>query len=94
MGGDPWTFRDRYIENSPFDFLNRVAAPVLVIHGVEDQAVPTNQADELYVGLRRLGKEVEYRRYEGEGHVIAGLSNLEDYWSAMIRWFGRHLGRG
>ena len=68
MGGTPWEFRDRYIENSPIFFLDRIDTPLLIAHGGEDRTVSPFLGDELFVALRRLGKEVEYAKYEGEGH--------------------------
>jgi dipeptidyl aminopeptidase/acylaminoacyl peptidase len=91
MGGTPWQYRDRYIENSPIFYLDRVTTPLLIIHGERDGAVPVWQGDAVFVGLRRLGKEVEYRRYAGEGHVIRAQANMRDYWSALIRWFDTHV---
>lgn len=90
MGGSPWQYRERYIENSPFFYLDRVQTPLLMLHGKEDE-VPSWLADQVFVGLRRLGKEVEYRNYEHEGHVIADEKNLVDLWAAVIRWFDTHL---
>jgi dipeptidyl aminopeptidase/acylaminoacyl peptidase len=93
MGGTPWQYRDRYIENSPIFFLDRIETPLLIIHGAEDQAVPAFLADEIFVDLRRLGKTVEYAKYTGEGHV-PGLwsdANRLDYYQRVISWFQRYL---
>jgi dipeptidyl aminopeptidase/acylaminoacyl peptidase len=93
MQGTPWEHRDRYIENSPFYYLDRVETPLLLIHGSEDPAVSSSLADQTFVGLRRLGKEVEYARYEGEGHAEAGwgYANQLDYINRVIAWFDDHL---
>jgi len=93
MGGTPWQYRNRYIENSPFYYLDRVETPLLLIHGSEDPAIPSIMADQTFVGLRRLGKEVEYARYEGEGHNESGwgYANQLDYINRVIYWFDKHL---
>jgi len=43
--------------------------------------------------LRRLGKEVEYAKYEGEGHWQGtwGYANQVDYLNRIIDWFDKHL---
>jgi dipeptidyl aminopeptidase/acylaminoacyl peptidase len=94
MGGPPWQHPQRYLENSPVFYLDRVTTPVLLIHGALDEAVPAAQAAEVFVGLRRLGKEVVYARYEGEEHWQGtwGRANVEDYWSRVVEWFDSHLG--
>jgi dipeptidyl aminopeptidase/acylaminoacyl peptidase len=91
IGGPPWQYRDRYVENSPIFYLDRVTTPLLILHGNKDTAVPVQQAEEIFVGLRRLNKEVEYREYIGEEHVPEGRENLVDFWNAIIRWFDTHL---
>ncbi len=94
MGGTPWQFRDRYIENSPVFYLDRVQTPLFIIHGAVDYAVPSFLADEIFVGLRRLGKEVVYAKYEGERHAPSEweYSNQVDYWNRIVAWFDEHLG--
>ncbi|HEX4439694.1 MAG TPA: prolyl oligopeptidase family serine peptidase [Thermoanaerobaculia bacterium] len=93
MGGTPWDQRARYVENSPFFYLDRVTTPVLLIHGAEDLRVPVHNADETFVALRRLGKEVEYARYDGEDHSELYWShpNQIDYCRRVIAWFDAHL---
>jgi dipeptidyl aminopeptidase/acylaminoacyl peptidase len=93
MGGTPWQFRDRYIENSPIFYLDRVQTPLLIIQGNLDSTVPHQQAEEVFVGLRRLGKEVTYANYGGEDHWEGtwGLANATDYWTRVLNWFDVHL---
>lgn len=93
MGGTPWEQRERYIENSPVFYLDRIQTPLLIIHGTLDDAVPISQTAELFVGLRRLGKEAVYVRYVGEWHSEAywGYANMKDYCERMIAWFDEHL---
>ena len=93
MGGTPWQYRDRFIENSPIMYLDRVTTPLLIVQGGIDQTVPPWQSDAVFVGLRRLGKEVEYARYDGEDHWEGTWSsaNATDYWKRVIGWFDEHL---
>jgi dipeptidyl aminopeptidase/acylaminoacyl peptidase len=94
MGGTPWQHRERYIENSPYFYLDRVETPLLIVQGTEDTTTAPFLADELFVALRRLGKEVEYAKYEGEGHsaVYWKYSNQADYCRRMLSWFNRQMG--
>jgi dipeptidyl aminopeptidase/acylaminoacyl peptidase len=93
MRGSPWEFRERYIENSPIFYLDRAAAPLLIVHGERDIAVPAFLADEVFTGLRRLGKPVTYLRYRDEGHWEGQWSyaNQLDVLNRVIAWFDRHL---
>jgi len=93
IGGTPWEFRERYIENSPFFYLDRVETPLLLIHGSEDSASSPFTADQVFTGLRRLGKPVEYARYLGEEHTESGWghANQIDYLTRVINWFDKYL---
>jgi len=93
MGGTPWQYRERYIENSPIFYLDRVATPLLIVHGAEDTALSPFLSEEVFVGLRRLGKEAVYVKYEGEGHSPLDWSyaNQLDYTQRMLDWFDQHL---
>ncbi len=93
IGGPPWEIPNRYIENSPFFYLNRVETPLLIVHGAEDRSVAPFLGDEIFVGLRRLGKQVTYAKYAGEGHSPADWShaNQMDFCNRMLRWFDNYL---
>jgi len=94
MGGTPWEFRDRYVENSPVFHLDRVKTPVLIVHGGADSAVAPYLADEVFVALRRLGMDVVYAKYMGENHipVMWSRENQKDLGNRMLAWFDKFLG--
>jgi dipeptidyl aminopeptidase/acylaminoacyl peptidase len=93
LGGPPWQYPQRYIENSPIFHLDRVRTPLLLIHGGVDTSVPPSQSEEVFVGLSRLGREVTYVRYEGEGHYEAHWrhANAADYLTRALNFLERHL---
>jgi dipeptidyl aminopeptidase/acylaminoacyl peptidase len=93
IGGTPWEYRDRYIENSPVFYLERVETPLLIVQGENDTFVPPFLADEVFVGLRRLGKEVEYAKYHNSGHdpEVWSYENQLDLCNRMVTWFDTHL---
>ncbi|MGB9072382.1 MAG: prolyl oligopeptidase family serine peptidase [Terriglobales bacterium] len=95
MGGTPWEFRDRYIENSPIFFLDRVVTPLLIVHGGDDRTIAPFLGDEVFVDLRRLGREVQYAKYEAEGHspIYWSYANQVDLCNRIISWIDGHLPR-
>jgi dipeptidyl aminopeptidase/acylaminoacyl peptidase len=94
MGGTPWQSHLEYVQNSPLFDLDRVQTPLLVVQGEKDKFVQSFLADELFVDLRRLGKEVEYAKYSGEGHSPPYWSqaNQMDFCTRMLAWFDARLG--
>ena len=93
MGGTPWQYRDRYVENSPIFYLDRVETPLLLVHGTDDEWVHPSLSDEVFVGLRRLGREVTYAKYPGEGHTpdIWTAKDQLDVSNRILDWFARYL---
>jgi len=92
-GGSLWEKRDKFIENSPLFFFDRVQTPLLIIQGTEDRQVMAERSDEVFVSLRFLGKEVEYAKYTGESHGVSEwtFANQVDYLNRVIAWFDRWL---
>jgi dipeptidyl aminopeptidase/acylaminoacyl peptidase len=91
IGATPWQRRDLYIENSPLFFLDRVKTPVLIMHNDNDGAVPWYQGIEMYIGLRRLGKEAYLLNYNGDAHNPGKRGNQRDIDMRMLQFFAHHL---
>jgi len=93
LGALPWQQPFKYVEKSPFFYLDRIETPLLIVHGSADGAVSSFLADQMFVGMRRLGKEVEYAKYLGESHVPRDWNYVDqlDVANRVIEWFERHL---
>lgn len=74
-------------------YLDRIKTPLLIVHGELDTGVPHQQSEEVFVGLRRLDKEVVYAKYLGEGHSPTewSFANTTDLLNRIIKWFNEHL---
>lgn len=91
IGGDPWRYPMRYIENSPLFFADRIRTPVLIMSNDADGAVPWYQGIEMFVALRRLQKEVYLLNYNGDGHNPRKRANQKDIDLRMQQFFAHHL---
>jgi dipeptidyl aminopeptidase/acylaminoacyl peptidase len=94
MGGTPWDRRAEYELRSPFSYLPAVNTPVLVIHWEGDLRVPISQGEELYAGLRLLGKKAEMVRYPGGFHIQRTPSQAVDMTKRVLAWNKAHDARG
>jgi dipeptidyl aminopeptidase/acylaminoacyl peptidase len=90
MGGPPWTDPQRYISSSPYYSIDKVTAPVMLIHGDID-SVPVTEADRALFALYRLGKDAKLLRYAGEGHYIVSPANLRHQWDEIFRFLDEHV---
>ncbi len=91
IGGSLWDEPWRYIENSPLFALDRVTTPLLIMANDADGAVPWYQGIEMFVGMRRLGKEVYMLNYNGDGHNPTKRANQLDIARRTMQFFDHHL---
>ena len=87
-----WEARDQWVQNSPALYCDQVTTPLLLICGTADEECMA-QAEEMYGGLRQLGKRATLVRYHGEGHAVGEWSaeNAQDCWDRIIGWFDRYV---
>lgn len=90
LGGTPWERRAEYELRSPLSYLPAVNTPVLVIHWEGDIRVPISQGEELWSGLRILGKKTELVRYPGGFHILRTPSQAIDWCERMLDWNKQH----
>jgi dipeptidyl aminopeptidase/acylaminoacyl peptidase len=91
IGGSLWQYPSRFLENSPLFHADRVKTPLLLLHNDGDDAVPWYQGIELFLALRRLGKESYLFNYNGEPHGLRKRPNQRDYAMRMQQFFDHHL---
>ena len=91
LGATLWEDRDRYIDNSPVFFADRIQTPLLIQFGDADGAVPWYQGIELYLALRRLDKDCVFLQYADEPHHLQKMPNKVDYTLKMLEYFDHYL---
>ena len=91
IGGTLWDAQQRYIENSPVFWADKVNTPLLMMHNDEDGAVPWYQGIEYFVALRRLSKPVWMLNYNGEQHGLTKWENRKDWAVRMQQFFDHYL---
>jgi len=92
MRGTPWDQPERYLDNSPIFLFDQIETPLLIGEGNKD-SFGHNQlpSDATFAALQRLGKKVEYRIYQDEGHVLSSKPNVIDFWRRRLDFLAEHL---
>jgi len=60
-----------YKRMSPIRHVRNINVPFLIIHSEDDLRCPISQAEELFVAMRLLGKDVTFYRFPGETHELS-----------------------
>ncbi len=91
IGSSLFNKRYLYIENSPVFYAHEINTPMLIMHGDDDGAVPWEQSIEMYLAMRRAGKDVVFLQYRDEPHHLREYSNKVDYTIRMKEYFDHYL---
>ena len=86
---------EEYLRQSPITYVRNITTPTLILHSEGDTRCPIEQADQLFVALRMLGREVEFVRFPGEGHELSRSGaprHRVQRMEVILEWFERHLG--
>lgn len=77
-------------EVSPVKLAERVAIPVLVMHGTEDDNVPIRQGRIFNKAAQKAGRPIEYIEFEGAGHQIETTADRIKFLTAVEAFLAKH----
>ena len=86
---------EELLRMSPITYVRDIRTPMLILHAEDDLRCNVEQADQLYVALRMLGRDVEYHRFPGEGHELSRSGSPKhriQRAEIILDFFRRHLG--
>jgi dipeptidyl aminopeptidase/acylaminoacyl peptidase len=89
-GPDP----ERQRAQSPLSHADKINIPVLIIHSEQDWRCPVEQAQRLFVTLKRRGVACELLLFPGENHELtrSGLpSHRVARFDAVLSWFSLYI---
>jgi dipeptidyl aminopeptidase/acylaminoacyl peptidase len=84
----------RQAAQSPLSYADRIDIPMLIIHSEQDWRCPVEQAQRLFVALKRRGTPVEMLLFPGEGHELSRSGRPRHRvarFEAILDWWSRHL---
>jgi dipeptidyl aminopeptidase/acylaminoacyl peptidase len=85
---------DEFLRQSPVTYYRDVNTPLLILHSENDLRCPIEQAEDLYVRLKMLGRDVEFVRFPGEGHELSrsgAPQHRVERFELILEWFRRKL---
>lgn len=91
---NPWDDPEQMVKFSPLTYVKNVETPLLILHGEEDLRCPIEQAEQLFVFLKRLGKTTQLIRFPGSNHELSRsgrpllrIARL----NAIVDWFDKYI---
>ncbi|WP_052888953.1 prolyl oligopeptidase family serine peptidase [Thermogemmatispora carboxidivorans] len=93
MGG---AGEERFVERSPLAFVERITAPLLLLHAGDDLRCPFSESLQLFTALRKRRQLVELVRYPGASHwmdwpTVGTPAQRCDRLRRTLEWFQRFL---
>ncbi|NQT79488.1 MAG: S9 family peptidase [Candidatus Aminicenantes bacterium] len=92
MVGDPEKDKELLEATSPLFHADKIKAPLFVAQGANDPRVNIKESDQIVDALKERGIEVEYMVKDNEGHGFRNEENRFDFYRAMEKFLGKHLG--
>jgi dipeptidyl aminopeptidase/acylaminoacyl peptidase len=88
-----WEAPDTYLAMSPLLYSNKISAPLLLVHGLEDKnpGTPALQSTQFFQAIRGNGGQAELLLLPLEGHSYRARESVLRTATAMLDWFDRYL---
>jgi dipeptidyl aminopeptidase/acylaminoacyl peptidase len=83
--------RDYLEAISPIHQVESITAPLFVLHGANDVRVPVGETEQMVAALRALGRPVESKIFDDEGHQFTKRSTQLVAYPAVARFLARYL---
>jgi len=87
--GDPATEPHKIRDRSPLAHVDRLASPLLLLHGENDQRVPVAESRQFAAACEAAGKDCEYLEFQGQGHGLKGVRNQTRVWKSVLGFLDR-----
>ncbi len=82
----------KQLENaSAINFLDKIKAPILLIHGRKDTQVHFNQSSDFYEAADDAGVDIDYIEYETGTHYLDEYNNRLDAFKHIEKFLKKHL---
>ena len=95
LGGvRPWEDTAKYLERSPLTHAKDITTPLLIVHSEDDLRCPIGEAEQLFMALKTLRRDVTFVRFPDENHELSRSGKprhrLERF-RIILEWFAKYL---
>jgi dipeptidyl aminopeptidase/acylaminoacyl peptidase len=97
QGRPPWDDMKWYLERSPLSYAREIRTPLLIMHSEDDLRCPMEQAEQLFVALKKLRRTVRFVRFPDEDHELSRSGRPRHRlarFRILLEWFAEHLPPG
>ena len=89
--GLPWENQEAWERISPFNDVAKIVTPTLWMGGSDDWNVPILNSEQMYLAMKRLGRETQLIVYPGEHHGIRRPSFQKDRMERYLGWLKKYV---
>jgi dipeptidyl aminopeptidase/acylaminoacyl peptidase len=89
--GFPGSHDELFSRISPIHHVDRVVAPLLILHGDRDPRVPMHESDQFAEAMELRQKKVRYERFSYAGHGFIRPEHRRRVYAAVAEHFVSHL---
>jgi dipeptidyl aminopeptidase/acylaminoacyl peptidase len=96
-GRPPWDELKWYLDHSPISYVRDIRTPLLIMHSEDDLRCPMEQAEQLFVALKKLRRPVRFVRFPDEDHELSRSGRPRHRlarFRILLEWFQEHLPAG
>jgi dipeptidyl aminopeptidase/acylaminoacyl peptidase len=93
-GKPPWDDQETYVKYSPITYVENMVTPLLIVHSEQDYRCPIEQAEQMFISLKKLGRTVEFVRFPNENHELSRNGQPKHRVQRIefnLDWWNRHL---
>ncbi len=91
---EPWEDVGKLLKYSPITYVKEMVTPLLILHSEADFRCPIEQAEQLFISLKKLGRETEFVRFPDEDHNLSRNgkpAHRAERLRHILRWFDKYL---
>jgi dipeptidyl aminopeptidase/acylaminoacyl peptidase len=89
--GDAWDDSDKLRATSPALLVDRIRAPVLLVHGTDDRRIPVAQSEDMAEALRHAGKPYQFLEQENGDHQMDNNGQRLEFFRTLERFLDQNL---